>query len=97
MKEKSFVKKSLASLLAASLLFAGLNARPAFAADGILDSAFGINGVVVNPFNLLPSSAKDVALQPDGKIVVLGASQSAQILARYQSGGRRTPPLASTG
>ena len=38
----------------------------------MLDSTFGSNGVVTTKINGLPSSACDVVLQPDGKIITLG-------------------------
>ena len=63
-------------------------------ADGSLDSTFGLNGVVIT--DLLPGSdvAYDVAVQGDGKIVVVGqASPSATIsttrfaVVRYNADG----------
>jgi uncharacterized delta-60 repeat protein len=41
---------------------------------GGLDSSFGAGGIVVDPFGFLPDnySGRDVAIQPDGRIVVAG-------------------------
>ena len=66
------------------ILLLGTNAH---AAGGTLDLTFGTNGVVSTQFNSLPSSASDIALQPDGKILVLGDAQSAKVLARYNGSG----------
>ncbi len=40
--------------------------------DGTLDSSFGEGGRVIEPLGLEYSGAADVALQPDGKIVISG-------------------------
>jgi uncharacterized delta-60 repeat protein len=46
------------------------------AAQGDLDATFGGDGIAVTDFSANPDGATDVALQPDGKIVVAGFSQS---------------------
>lgn len=58
--------------------------------NGTIDSSFGVGGVVVS--NLIPYGAKDVDIQPDGKIVVAGDSYTAGTLfdfavARFNSDG----------
>lgn len=56
--------------------------------DGSLDSSFGTAGVVLT--NLTPGSndqAEKVAMQPDGKIVIVGTTGSAQFVARYLPNG----------
>ena len=50
-----------------------LSATNAYAAGGTLDPTFGLNGIVTTQFNSLPSSARDIAIQADGKILVLGS------------------------
>lgn len=55
-------------------------------ADGSLDSAFGVNGVVTTDFDGAADSASEVVLQLDGGIVIAGASGGDALLARYLSG-----------
>ena len=57
-------------------------------ADGSLDATFGTAGIVFT--DVTPGSndrAQKVAIQPDGKIVIVGYSGNDQILARYLSDG----------
>ena len=64
-------------------------------ADGALDSGFGERGVARTRIDLTPGgadNAQDVALAPDGKIVVVGsgrddANQSRWVVVRYTSRG----------
>jgi uncharacterized delta-60 repeat protein len=56
-----------------------------FQPDGAPDAGFGTNGVVRTPLGL-GSVGRDVALQPDGKIVVAGSSD-AMTLVRYDPDG----------
>ena len=51
--------------------------------DGILDSSFGLGGLVTTP-GTLPSH--DVGLQSDGKLVVVGSVQDVEV-ARYNTDG----------
>jgi uncharacterized delta-60 repeat protein len=65
---------------------------PAEAAAGDLDTSFGGDGKVTTDFFARPEAAFDVALQPDGRIVVAGAASpddgSADFaLARYNNDG----------
>ncbi|MBK8822894.1 MAG: cadherin domain-containing protein [Anaerolineales bacterium] len=69
-----------------------LTATSALAASGTLDTTFGTNGIVTTQFNNLPSSANEVLLQTDGKIIILGTiklsdGQFKKIIARYNSNG----------
>lgn len=53
--------------------------------NGSLDPSFGDNGAIVTPIGT-PSSTTtilDMAMQPDGKLVVAGSSQDVVALARY--------------
>jgi uncharacterized delta-60 repeat protein len=52
------------------LFIAGSTSIPT--ADGDLDPAFGVGGVVMTDFNTSTDIANAVALQPDGKLVVAG-------------------------
>jgi uncharacterized delta-60 repeat protein len=62
-------------------------------ADGSLDAAFGTGGVVTTDFNgSFQDSARDVVIQSDGKIVVVGSTSPIIIgtnlaMARYNSDG----------
>jgi uncharacterized delta-60 repeat protein len=74
----------------------GSNLSPHFALaryrpDGTLDTTFGDDGKVSTNFGSLPIVAQAIALQLDGKIVVVGYSGSGGdsdfVLVRYQSNG----------
>jgi uncharacterized delta-60 repeat protein len=64
---------------------------PARAQDGSLDPTFGNGGLVMTDFGPGDDFARDVALQPDGKIIVAGAGTPTGgydfTLARYNSDG----------
>ncbi len=97
-----FFKKMLRFLPAAGLIAVLLSANSALAAGGTLDPTFGSNGVVTTQFNSKPSSARDVALQSDGKILILGNvklgdEQSAKVIARYNSNGALDTSFGSSG
>jgi len=70
--------------LAIAAIVALLTATHALAAVGSLDPSFGTNGIAIADLGSSSDSVRDVALQPDGKIVMLG---SAQTLVRYNSNG----------
>lgn len=59
--------------------------------DGSLDSSFGINGIVTTDFGPGEAIANGVALQPDGKAVVVGhaynGTQKVFAVARYNVDG----------
>lgn len=59
--------------------------------DGSLDAGFGTDGILTTSFGSGNDIAYSVALQPDGKIVVAGASDNGSdndfALARYNSDG----------
>lgn len=68
-----------------------------YAPDGTLDPAFGGgDGVVTTPFNESGASAKALAIQPDGKIVVVGHSAGFAV-ARYTSDGVLDPTFSDDG
>lgn len=62
-----------------------------FLADGMPDASFGTGGVVTTAFDLPVATAGDVAIAPDGKIVVVGKIASDLVnfmaLARYNPDG----------
>jgi uncharacterized delta-60 repeat protein len=67
----------------------GLVHHAAYAQTGPLDPAFGTAGQVRTSVTAAPSAdvARDVAVQPDGKIVVLGDGQGGTELVRYLPDG----------
>jgi uncharacterized delta-60 repeat protein len=60
-------------------------------ADGSLDSSFGVNGRAITDFSRGIDQANAIALEPDGKITVLGTTydrnHSSFALARYNRDG----------
>jgi uncharacterized delta-60 repeat protein len=55
--------------------------------DGRLDASFGRGGVVVTDFDRSYDMALDIALQPDGRIVVVGEADGGFAIARYTAEG----------
>ena len=76
-----------------------------YLADGSLDPTFGVGGVVRTTFTAGVSTYDEpyrAALQPDGKIVVIGRSNTqgyygAFLLARYRTDGSLDPTFGSGG
>jgi uncharacterized delta-60 repeat protein len=64
-----------------------------FGDDGVLDATFGGDGTVRTNFTRWDDNAKDLAIQPDGKIVAVGVAGfgwgglSTFALARYEADG----------
>lgn len=54
--------------------------------DGSIDSLFGIDGKVITDFGGI-DNGNSIALQADGKIVVVGSSMSDFAIARYDTSG----------
>jgi uncharacterized delta-60 repeat protein len=65
--------------------------------DGSLDSSFGANGAATTDFSNGITSARAIFLQPDGKILAAGASNSNIALARFDSTGQLDPTFNGTG
>src|SRR5204863_70492 len=63
-------------------------AGPAFGDDGSVTTAFPVAG---------PSKASAVAVQPDGKVVVVGRSGGRLALARYGTDGALDPTFGNGG
>jgi uncharacterized delta-60 repeat protein len=61
------------------------------AADGSNDASFGEGGMVTTSFEGTKNGARAVALQPDGKIVVVGGAEGGFGVIRYE-GGPLPPP-----
>lgn len=65
--------------------------------DGSLDTSFGTDGTVVTSFGTY-DGAYDLAIAPDGKIVVAGRADMFYLLvARYTSEGRLDPTFGDGG
>lgn len=68
--------------------------------DGTIDSSFGNNGIVISP---AATGVSDLAIQPDGKIVAVGASWEPQtqtqdlVALRFQSDGSVDTSFAGSG
>ncbi len=81
-------------MLAACLV--GLGSGSAQAAPGDLDPTFSRNGLVRTQFGD-SSQANDVAIQPNGRIVVAGQSHGQLAVARYRSNGGLDPAFSGDG
>ena len=71
-------------------------------ADGSLDTLFGINGKIVTPVTTSWDYGRGVAIQPDGKIIVVGDSMtnnssSDMIIIRYTTNGGLDTTFGSSG
>ncbi len=82
-------------LLAVSLaaVIAWASASPVAAAPGDLDRTFGRGGTVITNLTPWNENGADVAIQADGKIVVVGRASSRRgygrfAMLRYRGGGR---------
>ncbi|HEX5732275.1 MAG TPA: delta-60 repeat domain-containing protein [Blastocatellia bacterium] len=74
----------------------------AHAADGDLDLTFGEGGTVVTDFSRSSEVVTDIKVQPDGKIVAVGAtalgfSSGEFALARYNDNGSLDPSFGNGG
>jgi uncharacterized delta-60 repeat protein len=71
--------------------------------DGSLDGTFGAGGKVTTDFSSSDDEGRDVAIQADGKIVVVGDSQQGNrsmisfALARYTTNGSLDPTFGTGG
>jgi len=102
MNARMFFKKNLLIPLAAGIIAMLLSATSAFAAVGAFDPTFGSNGIVAIKFNDMPSSASEVVLQTDGKIITLGSvtlgnEQSKKVITRYNNNGTVDTSFGTNG
>ncbi|MEP6684220.1 MAG: T9SS type A sorting domain-containing protein [Parafilimonas sp.] len=63
-------------------------------ADGSVDSAFGTNGSITTN---LGENCNDIAIQPDGKILITGTTGIAFITLRYMANGTPDESFGSNG
>src|SRR5689334_24725049 len=93
MRVKSSQMAARVFLVAAAL---ALLAGSAPAAPGDPDKTFGSDGVVTTLHGQW-SSGDGLAIQPDGKILVAGASSDGLMVARYMPDGALDPSFGSAG
>ncbi|HUO74585.1 MAG TPA: Calx-beta domain-containing protein [Solirubrobacteraceae bacterium] len=65
--------------------------------DGTLDHSFGGDGIVTTDLGTFHDGITDIALQPDGKIVAVGATDQDAVLARYNPDGTLDPTFGTNG
>ena len=65
--------------------------------DGTLDSTFGTGGIVTTDLGTQDDDARALAIQPDGKIVVVGNTADKVALARFTVDGSLDPTFGSGG
>ncbi|MDQ4123260.1 MAG: FG-GAP-like repeat-containing protein [Acidobacteriota bacterium] len=78
-----------------AMLCLGVNTT--FAAAGDLDPSFGIGGKVITPVGTGRDLAQAVAVQPDGKIIVVGYAQNDFAVVRYNQNGTLDSGFGSGG
>lgn len=76
------------------LLFATIATQ---AAPGSLDITFGTGGKVTTPVGSFTNYAQAVAVQPDGKIIAVGESNSGMSIARFNANGTLDTTFNGTG
>ncbi len=101
MNANLFLKKIFRTLGGAGVILLMLATANVFAADGALDPTFGTNGIVITDYGS-PSSANEVVLQADGKIITLTTvaledASVKKILTRYQSDGTPDTSFGTNG
>lgn len=88
-----------AALVAVCLVLLG--AAISYAAAGDLDTGFGSGGKVTTAIGPEDESANDLAIQPDGKLVVAGSKYESSdydfMVARYGPGGSLDPTFSGDG
>lgn len=68
-----------------------------FNLDGSLDASFGSDGIVITDFSGRDDIGRDMAIQPDGKIIVVGNSSDDFVLARFNEDGSLDTALDGDG
>ena len=81
MDKDDFMKHNLKQILLVIFLsFCVLSTQIIFAADGDLDTTFGNGGIVTTNMNTGPDIGYAVALQTDGKLLLLDQQRMEQML-----------------
>ncbi|MFC1534683.1 delta-60 repeat domain-containing protein, partial [Thermodesulfobacteriota bacterium] len=73
------------------------SAAPAFGLIGTLDPAFDGDGKVITDVNSNTEAGNDVAVQSDGRIVVVGSTSGDFLTIRYNSDGSPDPSFGVSG
>ncbi|ESU24226.1 hypothetical protein FEDK69T_06650 [Flavobacterium enshiense DK69] len=68
-----------------------------FNSIGTLDTSFGTNGTTVSPFGSALDLGRALDIQSDGKILMLGASNSTLSIARYNTNGQLDTSFGTDG
>ena len=79
------------------ILVAGVPLLTRYNSDGLLDTTFGTNGIVMNSGI---NQGKDVVIQPDGKILVTGNPTNTRVefgVARFNSNGSLDTSFGTNG
>ncbi len=93
------------SILAAICLAYGMPVTFASVSISDLDPSFGVGGKVITSFDLATTGITDIALQPDGKILAVGATSvysdsaciSDFVVTRYNNDGSLDTSFGSNG
>jgi uncharacterized delta-60 repeat protein len=103
-RARRWIIRNLGVVAAAITLVCGISGQTAHAADGDLDPAFGSAGKVMTDFANSTDIANAVALQADGKIVVVGTtyinndySGEDFAIARYNPNGTLDATFGTNG
>lgn len=97
-----FARLLLAFALALVVLAGGPGSQPALAAPGNLDSSFDGDGRLMTDFNLFDADAYGAAVQPDGKLIVVGYVKFKNVnqdfaVVRYNTDGSLDPTFDTDG
>lgn len=65
--------------------------------NGLLDSAFGVNGITATNFSCNFSSPYEISLLPSGKILLLCANGSSMLLTRHNANGSLDSSFGENG
>ncbi len=65
--------------------------------NGILDTAFGINGKVITDINEESNYGNDIIIQDDEKIIMIGTGNSDYTIARYNENGTLDDSFGENG
>ena len=68
-----------------------------YLANGTLDASFGGVGIVTTDFGTPSDSARSIAIQADGRIVVAGGAGTSVAIARYNTDGTLDPTFSGDG
>lgn len=94
MKTKYFLLKTQSAIFTLTLITTLLVSTRALADGGALDPTFGTNGIAVTDLGGSSDTGINIALQPDGKIVMAG---SGNIIVRYNPDGTLDPTFGTGG